>query len=131
MNRKLIAGLAVAVVTLALAGCPQQAVVYNVENAAVVANVNNVSADTVRKAIIRAGSGLGWSITDVEPGLLSGTLHLRSHVAKVDIPYSDKSYSIIYKDSTNLRYDGTKIHSNYNGWIQNLEKAIRVQLTTL
>jgi hypothetical protein len=32
-------------------------------------------------------------------------------------------------DSTNLNYDGTNIHRNYNGWITNLDKAIRSQLT--
>lgn len=131
MTRNLVTGMGIALISLVLAGCPQQAAVYNVENAAVVANVDNVSAETVRKAIIRAGSGLGWNITDVEPGLLLGTLYLRTHVAKVDIPYTDNNYSILYKDSTNLRYDGKQIHSNYNGWIQNLQKAIQVQLTTL
>ncbi len=105
--------------------------VYNVEEATVVANVSNVSAEDVRKSIIRAGGTLGWNIKDVKPGLLEGTLHLRTHMAKVEIPYSTKSYSILYKDSTNLKYDGTKIHSNYNGWIQNLQKAIEVQLDTL
>jgi hypothetical protein len=49
----------------------------------------------------------------------------------VDIPYSAKSYSITYKSSSNLNYDGTTIHSNYNGWVQNLHKAINTQLNTL
>ena len=131
MNRKLISTLAIAVVTLALAGCPHQAPVYNVNNATVVANVDNVSSEQVRKAIIRAGGGLGWIITDVKPGELEGTLHLRSHTAKVSIPYSTKSYSIIYKDSVDLDYNEGTIHSNYNGWIENLHRAIQVQLSQL
>ena len=131
MNRKLIITLAIAVVTLALAGCPHQAPVYNVNNATVVTNVNNVSSEQVRQAIIRAGGGLGWIITDVGPGELEGTLHLRGHTAKVSIPYSTKKYSIIYKDSVDLDYNGETIHSNYNGWVQNLQKAIQVQLTQL
>lgn len=131
MKRKLIAVLSILVTTLALTGCPHQADVYNVEDASIVSNVQNISADDVRKAIIRAGGALGWSIKDAGPNQLEGTLHLRSHIAKVDIPYNTGSYSILYKDSTNLRYDGTKIHSNYNGWIQNLHKAIQVQLSTL
>ncbi|MCB1859343.1 MAG: hypothetical protein KDI63_13770 [Gammaproteobacteria bacterium] len=131
MKGKLLAVLSIAIVTLALTGCPHQADVYNVENASIVANIANVSAADVRKAIIRAGGTLGWNIKDAGPDRLEGTLHLRSHVAKVDIPYSPTSYSILYNDSTNLRYDGTKIHSNYNGWIQNLHKAIQVQLNTL
>ena len=41
------------------------------------------------------------------------------------------SYSIDYKNSLNLKYDSTKntIHKNYNGWIQNLDNAIQVQLS--
>jgi len=131
MKRKIATALVIAAVTLALAGCPKQTLVYNVEDAAVVSNIGNVSVENIRKAIVRAGGTLGWNIKDVEPGLLEGTLHLRKHMAKIDIPYSSESYSIIYKDSSNLRYDGTNIHSNYNGWIQNLQKAIDVQLNTL
>jgi len=52
-------------------------------------------------------------------------------MAQVDIKYSTIAYSITYKDSSNLKYDGTKIHSNYNGWIQNLDKAIKIQLSTM
>ena len=37
----------------------------------------------------------------------------------------------VQMDSSNLQYDGKTIHSNYNGWIQNLDKAIRTQLTLL
>ena len=37
----------------------------------------------------------------------------------------------LYKDSANLHYDGKTIHSNYNGWIQNPDKAIRTQLDML
>jgi len=131
MKRKLIAALGIAITTLALTRCPHQAAVYNVEDASIVANVNNLSAADVRKAIIRAGGTLGWNIKDAGPDMLKGTLHLRSHIAKVDIPYGPERYSILYKDSTNLNYDGSKIHSNYNGWIQNLQKAIQVQLNTL
>jgi hypothetical protein len=38
-----------------------------------------------------------------------------------------------YRTSTNLDFDASKrtIHSNYNGWIGNLDKAIRAQVTVL
>ena len=52
-------------------------------------------------------------------------------MAKVDINYNTKTYSITYKDSSDLDYDGTKIHKNYNGWIQNLDNAIKVQLSAI
>jgi hypothetical protein len=67
----------------------------------------------------------------IEPGLIEGTLLLRTHMAKVNIKYDTSSYSITYKESSNLDYDGTNIHKNYNGWIQNLDKGIRSQLSNL
>ena len=89
------------------------------------------SADSVGKAILRAGGSLGWVMKKVKDGKLVGTLMLRKHVAIVAIDYSAKSYSIHYKDSQNLNYDGTNIHSNYNGWVQNLNRAIQSQLSML
>jgi hypothetical protein len=67
----------------------------------------------------------------VEPGKILGTLYLRSHMAQVDIPYSKSSYSILYKNSDKLNYNEGKIHSNYNGWIQNLDRGIKTQLSLL
>ena len=80
MKGKLLAVLSIAIVTLALTGCPHQADVYNVENASIVANIANVSAADVRKAIIRAGGTLGWNIKDAGPDRLEGTLHNRKSV---------------------------------------------------
>lgn len=52
-------------------------------------------------------------------------------MAQVDIPYNAKAYSIQYKNSANLKYDGVSIHSNYNGWVQNLDRAIQSRLVAL
>lgn len=114
-----------------LLGACRTVSVYDVRDAAVVSNVASVSKEDVRKAIIRAGSALGWQIQENGPNALVGTLKLREHIAVVDIPYSVKQYSIVYKSSSNLNYDGATIHSNYNGWIQNLQKGINSQLNTL
>jgi hypothetical protein len=117
---------------LLIVGC-RSALVYNVSDApvAVAASKANVTLDDVSRAISRAGQALGWQMKATTPGHLLGTLTLRTHVAIVDVDYSTTSFSIKYKDSTNLDYDGTEIHSNYNGWIQNLEKGIRTQLSLL
>ena len=87
-----------------------------------------LTADQVKLAIQRAGATLGWQIKEVQPFLLEGTLNLRSHMAQVNIPYSAERYSIVYKDSKNLNYDGKNIHSNYNSWVQNLDRAIKAQM---
>lgn len=95
-----------------------------------IASGKPLTAQTVESAIVRAGAGLGWKMAPQAPGKIVGTLALRSHLAVVDITYDTKSYSIRYKDSSNLDYTGTSIHKNYNGWIENLDKAIRAQLAS-
>lgn len=77
--------------------------------------------------IERAANGLGWQIDPVRPGMARATLNLRSHVAVTEIGYDETRFTIRYADSRNLGYDGTSIHKNYNGWIQNLERAISQQ----
>jgi len=83
------------------------------------------------KAIITAGSGLGWQMTVAKPGEIVGTLNVRSHQAIVSIPFTTHTYSILYKDSTNLKYNAEKqtIHENYTGWIKRLDDGIRSRLT--
>jgi hypothetical protein len=89
------------------------------------------SLEEVQKAIIAAGARLGWQMAVAKPGEIIGTLNIRSHQAVVSIPYTTKNYSIIYKDSTNLKYNAEKqtIHENYLTWIQRLDGAIRTRLT--
>lgn len=130
MKKIFVRLLLVAVAVGTIVGC-RTAPVYNVEEQTIVANVDNVSANNVRKAIIRAGAPLGWQMKEVAPRHIIGTLHLRNHMAQVDIKYNAQSYNITYKDSQNLKYDGTNIHSNYNGWVQRLQRNIDVQLNTM
>jgi len=108
-----------------------QVPVYDVTDAPVKSNKDPLTREDVGKAIVRGGVGLGWKIEPAGPGAMIGTLHLRTHTAVVDIRYDTKSYSIKYKDSQNLNYAAGKIHKAYNGWIQNLDKAIGVQLQLL
>ena len=129
MHKKLLGVVAAAGLAL-MFGCTTQPIM-NVSDAPVSTNKPKASMDDIRTAIVRAGAGLGWQMTPDRPGHITGRLALRTHVAVVDIDYSLKSYSIKYKESTNLDQDGDKIHRNYNGWIQNLDKAIKTQLSLL
>jgi len=94
---------------------------------------NHMTNDDVFKAIKIAGITLGWVIKKVDDHTVEATLRLRSHVAVVIIKHDLKNYSITYKSSSNLKYDAEdkSIHSNYNGWITNLDNAIQVQLSAL
>lgn len=130
MNRKIFLIILAFVVALGI-GC-RSSLVHNVENTAVSVNEGqSISMKDIAKAITIAGAGLGWRMKAEGPGHMVGTLAVRDHVAIVDIKYNSETYSITYKNSTNLKYDGEYIHSNYNGWIQNLEKSINGQLAAL
>jgi hypothetical protein len=129
MNKRILGVLAACAFVALGAGCVT-APIYDVVSAPVVAN-KAVTMEDVNKAIVRAGTQLGWVITPESAGKLTGRLALRTHTATVDITHDTKTYNIKYRDSTNLEAHGGEIHKNYNGWIQNLEKGIRAQLATL
>lgn len=131
--RKLVMLAMAFALSIAFFGCGTPPV-YNVNNnAVVVAADKKATMADVEKAIMRAAGGLGWIIKKEKDGLLKGTLILRTHTAVVAITYNTQEYSINYESSVNLDYnaEANTIHSNYNGWIQNLNKAIQVQLNLL
>ena len=107
-----------------LAACARTAPVQDVEGRQF---VGAGSLATRANQIRRAGAGRGWQMEEVRPGLIRGTLHLRDHVAVVDIPFDTQRFSIRYADSRNLNYDGRLIHQNYNSWVQNLANDIVAQ----
>ncbi len=129
MRKNLFRIMIIAVIAGAMIGC-RTAPVYNVEQQTIVSNGSAKMGD-VQKAIVSAGASLGWQMKVMKPGHIVGTLFLRDHMAKIDVHYSTKTYSINYKDSSNLKYDGTNIHSNYNGWVQNLQRKIDAYVSAI
>ena len=125
MKKILKFGALMLILSLVITGC-KTSTVYNVQHKV----SHKKSSETVYRAIKSAGQSLGWHISKIKPGVAQGKLILRSHVAIVRINYTRSSYKIRYSSSKNLKYNSKKntIHSNYNGWIQNLEKAIDVRL---
>jgi hypothetical protein len=92
--------------------------IYNVETMTVLTGSRKpATAQQIRDAIITGATAKRWQVREVGEGHLVAQIFVRSHMAEVDITYDATSYSITYKDSTNLRYDGTLIHRNYNKWI--------------
>ena len=121
--------VAVLATAAALTACNTMAPIQNVESVSVSSSSNKpLSPAEVRAAIVRAGAGLGWIMKDAGPGMINGTLILRTHTAEVQIPYSATSYAIVYRSSINLQEGGGKIHRNYNGWVQNLNRGINAQI---
>jgi hypothetical protein len=126
-----IVALLVAAAALVFAGCAAQPI-QNVERSPIIPPPGKtVNMQQVTTAIMRAGTRLGWQLQPQGQGRLRGRLALREHVAVVDIEHTTKSYSIKYRESTNLDAKDGMIHRNYNGWVQNLDKNIRAELTLL
>lgn len=132
MNRVGIGMAAMCLLLIGMIGCRGSGQIYQVNDAPVqTASGKALSMDDVRKEIIAAGVAAGWQMAAAKPGEIIGTLNIRSHQAVVSIPYTTKTYSILYKDSKNLKYDESAqtIHENYAGWIQRLDGAIRTRLS--
>ncbi|MEW8205745.1 MAG: hypothetical protein AB2746_06440 [Candidatus Thiodiazotropha taylori] len=117
------------VFTLGLMGCRTEPV-YNVEDSPV-NTIGKTSTTNIKKAIMSAGAGLGWRMKEVKPGHIVATIMKRGTTATVDIPYNNKSYSIVHKSSNGLKYDGSKINKQYNKWIVNLDNAIQQRLIAM
>jgi hypothetical protein len=117
-------------VALVLAAC-RTAPIQDVVDAPVVVDRSDYTVDEVRRAILRAGTGLGWNMQPASSNAIIGTLNIRQHMAQVEITYDKRSYSIRYRDSENLQYDGQTIHNNYNGWVQHLDRAIKRELIAI
>jgi hypothetical protein len=93
----------------------------------------NVGLGDVEKAIVRAGTNLGWQMRTVRPGQVNGKLYQGDGVAEVAISFSPSLYSIKYLNSTNLDYSAKAgkpemIFKDYNVWIQTLDREIRREM---
>src|SRR5262245_7878285 len=87
-----------------------------------------ITLEQVSKAIKVGATRRGWVVEKDENSEITAVLHLRTHTARVAIPYSDKQIGIKYLSSDDLNYqemNGKRyIHSNYNNWIKNLRGDI-------
>jgi hypothetical protein len=76
-----------------------------------------------------------WNVTRMAPDKLRATYNVRQHAVVVDIGYSEKTYSIHYAGSDNMRYgeaNGQKmIHPFYNNWVEELQRGIKAELSKL
>jgi len=100
--------------------------VYNIESVPILTGSGKtLSLDEVKTTIIRSAVNRGWTIKEEVPGDLVATISPRQHIAIVEIRYTEKYFSISYRDSTALRYNGSTIHRNYNKWVKALEQEIQ------
>jgi hypothetical protein len=117
---------------MALTAC-QTLPLQNFDNSPIhLANSHETLSD-VEKAMVRAGTRLGWQIRTIKPGQINAKLYEEDQMAEVTIDYSLSLYSIHYLNSENLRYSAESgspkmIYKDYNDWVQALDRAIRQEL---
>ncbi|MCC2675539.1 MAG: hypothetical protein K0R58_2486 [Ramlibacter sp.] len=89
------------------------------------------SADQIRTALQAAGAPRGWQITPAGQGKALAVLNVRGkHSISADITYTRGTYSIKYRDSSNMNYEPSGlIHPKYNMWVQTLIDDTRIQLS--
>ena len=91
------------------------------------------SLEQIQTAIIEACAARGWQPIVDKEGEISATINVRGkHYAKISIPFTATSYSILYVDSNNLDYNAKKqkIHRNYNNWVVKLSGTIDKQISS-
>jgi hypothetical protein len=108
--------------------------IINYENVQITSPTGQLTTEQVKAAILSAAGAKQWLLSDQGPGRMLATLHVRGkHTVVTEIIYSQDKFSILYKDSMNMKYapglDGKGlIHPFYNRWAQDLKEAIRTSL---
>jgi hypothetical protein len=125
MYKRVVSGLTVVATGLMLAACSNVRPVTNIYNQPI---PSNLSTQQVQKAFQTAGAARHWTITTPKAGTMRGDLQWRGYFASVNIPYDHNSYSIIYRDSANLKASQGYIARNYNKWVTLLNRDIQNQL---
>jgi len=114
-----------------ISGCALLVPVHNVESQPISTSKPSVTLDEVGNAIVRAGATLNLQMQKPGPGVITATYSPRGMSATMEVRYDTRKYSITYKDSRGLDYNGSQIHRIYNSWAQNFDNRIREQLSML
>ena len=119
------------VIMVFLIGCKSTVPIKNFENQSIAQYGDSKNTESsVEKSIVRAAVSLGWQAEVKSDNEIIATLNIRTHQLVVVITHDDKSFSVKYKDSTNLKYNGKKIHRQYINWVTNLIRSIHAQNIT-
>lgn len=117
-----------------VSACARTQPVYNVIEAPVVTtSANTPTLAEVRNAIVTACVDVSnrWWVDPKIEGQIIARKELRGDTAVIDIFYSPTSYSIRYKNSDGLLYDGQQIDQAYNERVQLLRALIDKELNKL
>lgn len=92
-----------------------------------------LTTDEVKQGIRAVAERRRWLVTEQPDGKMIASLSWNRdrHSMFVEIAYKPQSYSLTYRDSINLNYatvDGQpSIHPRYNGYVNEMKEAIRIE----
>lgn len=122
-------GLFTVVACLLLSGCfGRIQPIYSVVNNPIPSSAQFLSLREIGDVVERSAINRGWLVEEQYAGLYQLTQSKKTHKAVVEVSFDQSSYSIKYKDSVDLFYNGTNIHRNYNRWVKYLERDIQQNL---
>ena len=84
-----------------------------------------VSLSTIESDILVSATKAGWIAETRKNGHIVARLNKDSQQAEVDIFFSEKTFSVLYRDSINLQKDGRMISSDYNQRVDQLVSVIK------
>jgi hypothetical protein len=136
--RSLVALLGMLLIASAVQARSTVPVVERANQPVVTGSGKPADAESVRKAIVTAGTQRNWQIAPMADGkALQGTYswNKNKHTIMVKIEPGAAQYSVRYADSVNMKYEiynGTpSIHPHYNKFVDELIQSIRVELLKL
>lgn len=93
----------------------------------------DLTTEKVRDTIERTARTKGWAVSDEKLGSYTAKREWGGgkHNIVVDVTYTGKNFSIEYKDSKLMGYNGTSIHQTYNQFVTQLEGAIGSDVASL
>lgn len=128
----MIRNVFVACLIVLLSACIRVEPLHNIESEAIVTGSGNTpTIDESRSTILQAVVKKGWTIKKTGPKSFDATLSKGKKIVHITIKFSTTEYSIRYKSSQYLLYDGTSIHRRYNDWIAGLRKNINIGFSLL
>lgn len=110
----------------AIGGCRSAVPVADVNNQPFLTASKNADLDQVTQAILEAGKERKFRMEVIAPGHIEAVYVKRNVRAVMDIKYTTQSFSITYRDSSNLNYNPATntISGHYNKWVNNLKNDI-------
>jgi len=92
-----------------------------------------VTLAQVQSVIENVTRSEGWELSNIQPGSFTARRAWggNKHSIAVDVIYDTRTFSIRYKDSKMMGYDGSSIHHTYNNMVQALEDKIKEKVSPL